>query len=121
MPEVVQLRPVAPQQAAGRSAPRPPAAARSAPTASGTSPSTTAPPADLAGLAGRIAPRPILLVRALHGNEDEVLNRVPLRRAGPPKALWEVGRGGHTGALEAVPEQYERRVAGFFDRVLPGR
>ncbi|HSD77797.1 MAG TPA: CocE/NonD family hydrolase [Solirubrobacteraceae bacterium] len=83
--------------------------------------SNTAPPANLADLVGRIAPRPILLIRALHGNEDEVLNRVYLRRAGPPKALWEVGRGGHTGALEAVPAQYERRVVGFFDRALLGR
>lgn len=27
-------------------------------------------------------------------------------------------RGGHTGAYEADPAEYERRVVGFFDREL---
>ena len=74
------------------------------------------PPPDLAGLASRIAPRPVLLIRALHGNPDEVLNRVYYARAGDPKALWETARGGHTGALEAARAEYERRVTGFSRR-----
>ncbi len=78
------------------------------------------PPADLAGLVRSIAPRPVLLIRALHGNPDESLNRVYLARAGRPKALWEVARGGHTGALAAEPGEYERRVVGFFDAALGG-
>ena len=77
-----------------------------------------APPEDLVGLVGRIAPRPILLIRALHGNPDEVLNRVYYRAAGRPRALWEVADGGHTGALAARPAEYRRRVLDFFDSAL---
>ncbi len=76
------------------------------------------PPPDLARLVSRIAPRPVLLIRALHGNPDEALNRVYYARAGSPKALWETARGGHTGALAAAPAEYERRVTGFFDAAL---
>jgi dienelactone hydrolase len=78
-----------------------------------------APPPDLAALVGRIAPRPVLLVHARHGLVDEVLNREYVARAGEPKAIWEVARGGHTDALAAEPREYERRIVGFFDRALP--
>jgi fermentation-respiration switch protein FrsA (DUF1100 family) len=78
-----------------------------------------APPPDLAALVGRIAPRPVLLVHARHGLVDEVLNREYVARAGEPKAIWEVARGGHTDALAAEPGEYERRIVGFFDRALP--
>ena len=78
-----------------------------------------APPPDLAALVSRIAPRPVLLVHARHGLVDEVLNREYYARAGEPKAIWEVARGGHTGALAAEPREYERRIVGFFDRALP--
>jgi hypothetical protein len=76
------------------------------------------PPPDLAQLVGRIAPRPVLLIRALHGNPGEALNRVYAARAGPSASLWELDRGGHTGALAAEPAEYERRVIGFFDAAL---
>ncbi|MFI5250575.1 MAG: alpha/beta hydrolase [Gemmatimonadales bacterium] len=82
--------------------------------------SNTAPPPDLAQLVSRISPRPILLIRALHGLDDESLNRVYYAHARQPAALWEVPRGGHTGALAALPQQYEARVVGFFDRALLG-
>ena len=36
--------------------------------------------------------------------------------AGPEGALGSPG--GHTGAIDAAPEEYERRVVGFFDRTL---
>jgi predicted alpha/beta-fold hydrolase len=75
-------------------------------------------PPDLADLSARIAPRPVLLIRALHGNEDEVLNRVYRRAAPASTQLWELRRGGHVGALAAAPAAYERRVAGFLDRAL---
>ncbi|MBJ7519837.1 MAG: prolyl oligopeptidase family serine peptidase [Solirubrobacteraceae bacterium] len=77
-----------------------------------------APPDDLAGLVGGIAPRAVLLIRARDGNADEELNTVYLERAGEPKALWTLERGGHTGALDAEPEVYERRVVGFLRRYL---
>jgi hypothetical protein len=74
------------------------------------------PPPGLTGLARQIPPRPVLLIRALDGNEDEVLNRVYARAA--DATLWEVADGGHTGALHARPAEYERRVGGFFDAAL---
>jgi hypothetical protein len=80
--------------------------------------SNSAPPPDLAELVRHIAPRPVLLIRALDGNPDEELNRVYLTRSGAPKALWEIPDGGHTGGLAAHPDEYERRVVGFFDRAL---
>lgn len=79
------------------------------------------PPDDLAALVGRISPRAILLIRAEDGNADEELNTVYLARAGEPKALWTLPSGGHTGALDADPRAYERRVLGFFDRTLAPR
>ena len=69
-------------------------------------------------LVARIAPRPILLIYSLHGLDDESLNRVYYADAHQPKTLWEVPRGGHTGALQAVPVEYEARVVSFFDHAL---
>lgn len=80
--------------------------------------SDSSPPPFLGDVVGRIAPRPILLIRALHGLDDESLNRVYYKDAHQPKALWEVRQGGHTGALQAVPTQYETRVVRFFDHAL---
>jgi uncharacterized protein len=79
--------------------------------------SDTTPPADLVDLVRRIAPRPVLLIRALHGNPDEVLNRT-YADALPSATLWELRQGGHTGGLGAEPGEYERRVVGFFDSAL---
>jgi fermentation-respiration switch protein FrsA (DUF1100 family) len=76
------------------------------------------PPADLADLVRRIAPRPVLLVRGLDGNADEALNRVYRDAAGPTASLWEIPGAGHTGGIAAVRSEYERRVIGFFDRAL---
>jgi dienelactone hydrolase len=83
--------------------------------------SNHSPPDGLAGLAGRIAPRPVLLIGAVHGSPDEILNEVYDRAAGGSSELWKVGNGGHTGALAALPAQYEQRVVGFFDRALLGQ
>jgi uncharacterized protein len=80
--------------------------------------SDSAPPGDLADLVPRIAPRPVLLIEAGNGHPDEILNEVYAARGGPATQLWKVASGGHTGALEAVPGEYQRRVIGFFDRAL---
>jgi hypothetical protein len=77
-----------------------------------------APPPSLAGLTPRIAPRPVLLIRGLAGQPQERLNRVYFEAAGEPKALWEVHGAGHTAAISADPEEYERRVVGLFARAL---
>ena len=34
-----------------------------------------------------------------------------------PKVYW-AAPGGHTGAIDAAPQEYERRVVSFFDRTL---
>jgi hypothetical protein len=38
-----------------------------------------------------------------------------------PKEIWEVPGSGHMKGIEAQPQEYERRVVGFFDRALLGR
>jgi hypothetical protein len=78
--------------------------------------SNSRPPASLADLVPRIAPRRVLLIEAVNGNPDEALNEVYARGAGTE--LWRVKAGGHTGALAAAPAEYEQRVAAFFDRAL---
>jgi len=75
-------------------------------------------PADLVELVAGIAPRPVLLIQAVHGAGGEELNRAYYAAAGRPKALWLVTDGGHTGALKADATEYERRVVGFLDRAL---
>jgi uncharacterized protein len=76
------------------------------------------PPEGLADLMPRIAPRPVLLIQAVNGNPDEILNEVYARRGGPTTQRWTTAAGRHTGALAAAPADYEQRVIGFFDRAL---
>lgn len=75
------------------------------------SPEHTPPPLDR--LVPRIAPRPVLLIEAGHGQGGEELNA---RFA--PATLWRIPDAHHTGGLEARPHEYEHRVVGFFDRAL---
>jgi uncharacterized protein len=76
------------------------------------------PPPSLADLVDDISPRALLLIRGLDGQPQEALNRVYYGAARQPKTLWEVPGAGHTAALAAEPQQYERHVIGFFDRAL---
>ncbi len=82
--------------------------------------SGSAPPAALDELVGRIAPRPTSLIYAGHGGGGEELNVEYFRAASAPKALWKIAEAGHVGGLDAGPDEYERRVTGFFDRTLLG-
>ena len=77
-----------------------------------------APPANLKDLVGRIAPRPILLIAAPNSPNGEDLNRGYYAAAGEPKELWEIPESRHVGGLAARPQEYERRVIGFFDAAL---
>jgi dienelactone hydrolase len=79
------------------------------------------PPPALQDLVGEIAPTPILLVYAGKGQGGEDLNPTYFEAAREPKELWEIPEAGHTGGLDARPQEYERRVVGFFDRALHGR
>jgi uncharacterized protein len=80
--------------------------------------SNQSPPANLKDLVGRISPRPVLFIAAPNSPHGEDLNRVYYRAASQPKTLWEIPESGHTGGIEARPDEYERRVVGFFDEAL---
>ena len=79
---------------------------------------------DLAGSdpvhwAGRITPRPILLIQ---GDQDPF---VPMsdfetlwKIAGEPKERWLVAGAGHRRANRLHPQEYHRRIIDFFDRWL---
>ena len=74
------------------------------------------PPPGLTGLSGEIT-EPVLLIHATPGQGGETLSRTYYEAATGPKEYW-AAPGGHTGALDAAPEEYERRVVGFFDRTI---
>ncbi len=77
------------------------------------------PPASLEDLVGRIAPRPVFLIYAVPGQGGEAeLTQTFYEAAREPKAIWRVPGSGHTGGIEARPQEYERRVVGFFDDAL---
>jgi dienelactone hydrolase len=80
--------------------------------------SNQTPPPNINTLVGRIAPRPLLLIAAPNSRHGEDLNRGYHEAAREPKALWEIPESKHVGGLDARPEEYERRVVGFFDRAL---
>jgi hypothetical protein len=79
---------------------------------------THAPAAPSLGeLIPKIAPRPALLISSGTGYEQQ-MNREYKKRAGRGTALWEIPDAPHTGGLATHPVEYERRVVGFFNRVL---
>jgi uncharacterized protein len=80
--------------------------------------SNRTPPPYLGDLVARIAPRPVFLIYAGHGQGGEELNPTYYAAAGEPRTLWEIPEADHTGGLSARPEEYERRVIAFFDRAL---
>jgi uncharacterized protein len=80
--------------------------------------SPAAPPQPLDELVPRIAPRPVFLIEADHGQGGEELNDLYTRRARGPVTHWLIPEAHHTGGLDTRPREYERRVVGFFDRTL---
>ena len=81
--------------------------------------SNSRPPPSLDDLVGRIAPRPVFLIYATPGQGGEAeLTKVFYDAAREPKTIWRVPGAGHTGGIEARPEEYERRVIAFFDDAL---
>jgi hypothetical protein len=81
--------------------------------------SDSLPPPSLEDLTGRIGPRPLFLVYAVPGQGGEAeLTEDYYDAAREPKEIWLVAGAGHTGGIEAQPEEYERRVVGFFDDAL---
>jgi pimeloyl-ACP methyl ester carboxylesterase len=80
-----------------------------------------APPASLEHLAAQVAPRALFLIYAEEGGGGEELNTDYYDAAGRPKEIWMVEGSGHIGGLAEAPEEYERRVTGFFDEFLLAR
>jgi alpha-beta hydrolase superfamily lysophospholipase len=67
----------------------------------------------------QISPRPVLLI---HGGQDVYVSRAEIEdlyaAAGNPKALWIVPEAEHRQVDKARPQEYMRRVLGFFDQSL---
>jgi uncharacterized protein len=77
------------------------------------------PPKALESLVPRIAPRPVFLVYGERGQPmEKTANEAFYAAAKGPRTLWEVAGSGHIGGMEAEPQEYERRIVAFFDRVL---
>jgi uncharacterized protein len=74
------------------------------------------PPRSLTDLSAEIT-QPALFIHATPGQGGETLTEKFYEAAKGPKQYW-AAPGGHTGAIDAAPEEYERRVVGFFDRAL---
>lgn len=68
---------------------------------------------------GRISPRAVLLMQ---GGADVVIStssgQLLFDAAGEPRELWADPNVGHAGFDRALPDEYERRVVGWFDRYL---
>jgi pimeloyl-ACP methyl ester carboxylesterase len=66
---------------------------------------------------GQIAPRPIFFV---HGELDQYCPDFDelYAAAKQPKEVWRLPGVGHTKASETYPEEFRRRVIGFFDENL---
>ena len=66
-----------------------------------------------------IAPRPVFII---HGTDDDTIPAEQGLRlyeaAGEPKELWMVDGMGHESAVNRFPDEYEKRVIGFFDKAL---
>ena len=77
------------------------------------------PPRSLTKLSGEIT-EPVLFIHATPGQGGEELTRTYYEAATGPKEYW-AAPGGHTGAIDAAPVEYERRVVGFFDRTIGRR
>lgn len=68
---------------------------------------------------GSISPRAVMIV---HGELDEVISAQNAPKlyaaAGEPKELYVIPNAGHGGLPQTQPEEYRRRIVGFFDRYL---
>jgi uncharacterized protein len=78
----------------------------------------TAPPPSLEDVPRKIAPRAVFFIYAGRGAGGEELNPIYYRHAQQPKEIWKIPEAHHTGGYTARPSEYERRVTGFFERVL---
>jgi uncharacterized protein len=80
--------------------------------------SNTAVPPKLTDLIPRIAPRPTMFIWAPNGGNVEWMNPTYTRLAGANSSIWEIDDVRHIRGLAGHPEEYEKRVMGFFDAAL---
>jgi fermentation-respiration switch protein FrsA (DUF1100 family) len=70
----------------------------------------------------QLSPRPVFLMQ---GGADTVISvnsgELLYAAAGEPKELWYEPALGHTMFDESLPQEYEQRVIGFFDKYLSGK
>lgn len=76
------------------------------------------PPANLIDIVPDIAPRRVLLIFAPEGGTSETLTPLYGRLIGPSASVWAMPGVEHLKGFQSHPEEYERRVVGFFDRTL---
>ena len=82
--------------------------------------SNTMPPEPLTALVPRIAPRPVFLIWTPRSG-TEGLNPTYQRLAGESATIWKIPEAGHMQGITTRPQEYERRVIGFFDDALLDR
>jgi MYXO-CTERM domain-containing protein len=78
------------------------------------------PPADLQSLVPKISGAVFFVYGERGQPMEKPVNDAFYAAARGEKEVWEVPGSGHMGGTEAQPLEYERRVVGFFDRVLLG-
>jgi uncharacterized protein len=78
------------------------------------------PPPSLKGEVAKIAPGAVFFVYGEkgQGGTETKPNRGFYEAAHEPKQIWEVPNGQHIAGITTKPEEYERRVIGFFDDAL---
>jgi uncharacterized protein len=76
------------------------------------------PPADLKGLVPKISAATFFVYGEKGQPDEKPANEGFFEQAQGYKELWEVPGSGHVKGIEAQPQEYERRVVGFFDDAL---
>jgi len=76
------------------------------------------PPADLLSLVPRISGATFFVYGQKGQPGERPANEAFYAAARGPKELWEIPGSGHMKGIEAQPAEYERRIVGFFDRML---
>ena len=79
--------------------------------------SDTKPPPPLTDLAPKIN-QPLFVIWAPNGGNKETMSERYYELARGSKQIWAMPRAKHVGGIYDQPEEYERRVVGFFDRFL---
>jgi uncharacterized protein len=80
--------------------------------------SNSQPPPSLVDVVPDIAPRPVFLIWAPDGGTSETMSPLYHRLIGSSATIWSLPEVEHLKGFQTYPEEYERRVVGFFDHAL---